>query len=69
MSARKGQRVELVHTSDPNTRLRPGDRGTVVYVDQLGTIHVEWDCGSSHGLVPGHDSWRIIGTGGRRRRS
>lgn len=54
------QRVELIRCSDPFTRLQPGERGTVVLVDSLGTVHVEWDSGSTLGLVPGEDSYRII---------
>lgn len=56
----RGDRVELVRTSDPHTRLRPGDQGTVRRVDDLGTVHVSWDSGSSLGLVPGEDDWRVI---------
>ncbi|RZU51255.1 uncharacterized protein DUF4314 [Krasilnikovia cinnamomea] len=43
-----GQRVALVHTSDPHTDLRPGDTGTVRRHDQqLNTVHIDWDSGSS----------------------
>jgi hypothetical protein len=52
---RHGDRVELVYTSDPATRLQPGDRGTVRSVDGLGTLHVRWDNGSRLGPVPGED--------------
>jgi hypothetical protein len=42
-----GQRVALVHTDDPSTRLRPSDTGTVRRYDQhLNTIHIDWDTGS-----------------------
>lgn len=50
-----GTRVELVRMDDPYTKLRPGDRGTVRDVDDIGTIHVSWDCGSSLGVVDGED--------------
>ena len=43
-----------------NTKLFPGARGTVKCVDDMGTIHVRWDCGSSLGVVYGEDSCRII---------
>ena len=47
-----GSRVELTKMSDPyNTVLVPGVRGTVIGVDDIGTIHVNWDCGSSLGIV------------------
>lgn len=52
----KGTRVELVSMNDPyNQRLKPGDQGTVMSVDDIGTIHVDWDCGSGLGIVYGED--------------
>ena len=54
-------RVELVNMDDPfNTKLVPGCRGTVRFVDDMGTIHVRWDCGSSLGVAYGEDSCKII---------
>ena len=50
-----GDRVQLVSTTDPYTSLKPGDKGTVRHIDDLGTIHINWDCGSSLGMVPGED--------------
>lgn len=59
-----GARVELTHMDDPyNTKLVPGCKGTVLYVDDIGTIHVKWDCGSSLGIVYGEDSCRVIKEG------
>ena len=56
-----GARVELVEMNDHyNTKLVPGCKGTVRYVDDIGTIHVSWDCGSSLGVVYGEDSCRVI---------
>ena len=57
----KGKRIELIYTSDPYTDLKPGDRGTVDFVDDMGTIHVNWDNGSTLGLVPGEDQYRFVG--------
>lgn len=53
-------RVRLVHTDDPYTHLKPGDEGIVKFVDDAGTIHINWDCGSGLGLVPGHDLFETI---------
>lgn len=50
-----GTRVELVHMDDPYTSLTTGDKGTVRSVDDMGTIHISWDCGSSLGAVYGVD--------------
>lgn len=56
-----GARVELVHMNDPyNTKLIPGSKGTVTSVDDMGTIHVRWDCGSSLGVAYGEDSCKVI---------
>lgn len=56
-----GCRVELTRMGDPfNTRLVPGEKGTVMHVDDIGTIHIRWDCGSSLGVVYGEDSCRRI---------
>ena len=42
-----GQRIALVHTTDPHTDLRPGDTGTVRSHDQHhSTVHIDWDTGS-----------------------
>lgn len=56
-----GCRVELVQMNDPwSTKLNPGCRGTVIAVDDIGTIHVNWDCGSSLGVVYGEDVCRKV---------
>ncbi|WP_408632107.1 DUF4314 domain-containing protein [Mobilisporobacter senegalensis] len=55
-----GTRVILVQINDPYTKLQPGDKGTVLGVDDIGTIHVNWDCGSSLGVVYGEDSCKKI---------
>jgi hypothetical protein len=49
-----GDRVELVATTDPYTRLRPGDRGTVTSVTDHPepTIDVQWDDGSTLAILP-----------------
>lgn len=50
-----GTTVELVHMDDPYTSLTAGDKGTVRHVDDMGTVHISWDCGSSLGAVYGED--------------
>ncbi len=53
-----GARVMLLRMNDPYTKLRQGDRGTVICVDDIGTIHVAWDCGSTLGVAFGEDECR-----------
>ena len=53
----KGCRVRLNHMNDTyRPDLKEGALGTVLHVDDIGTIHVSWDCGSSLGVVLGEDS-------------
>lgn len=55
-----GARVELVRMDDPYSKLKPGDRGTVDFIDDIGTIFCRWDCGSSLGVVYGADMIRKL---------
>ena len=56
----KGCRVELVYMNDfqaPPT----GTKGTVIGVDDIGSIMVRWDNGSGLSVAYGEDSCRRIG--------
>ena len=55
-----GCRVELVAMNDPYARLKPGDQGTVAAVDDIGTVHIDWDNGSGLGAAYGADVIRRI---------
>lgn len=55
-----GTRIELVSMSDPFTKLTPGEQGTVQFIDDIGTIFVNWDCGSGLGVAYGEDTIRRI---------
>lgn len=54
-----GTRVELVKMDDPQAP-PVGTKGTVISVDDVGTIHVAWDCGGSLGIAYGEDICRVI---------
>ena len=56
----KGARVELLSMDDPYTKLCPGDQGAVIAVDDIGTVHIAWDSGSSLGAAYGVDRIRRI---------
>lgn len=54
-----GIRIELVEMRD--IQAPPvGTKGIVRLVDDIGTVHVNWDNGSTLGLVPGEDKWKIV---------
>ena len=55
----KGTRVELIQMEDPQAP-PTGTRGTVISVDDIGTIHVKWDNGSTLGVVLGEDQCRVL---------
>lgn len=49
-----GTRVRLVHMNDPQAPA-DGAEGTVTAVDDMGTVHVLWDNGSTLGAIYGED--------------
>ena len=55
----EGTRIRLIYMEDARA-LRPGSEGTVRLVDDAGTIHVNWDSGSSLGIIPDVDNFEII---------
>jgi hypothetical protein len=55
-----GKKIELVSCKDPYTKLNPGDIGVIDYIDHSGTIFVNWENGSSLGLIPGIDRWKYL---------
>ena len=63
----KGSRVELIRMNDPYCRdPKPGMLGTVMHVDDIGTIHVAWDCGSTLGVVYGEDACVVVDSEGEK---
>lgn len=55
-----GTRIELISMEDPYAPVPAGTRGTVKFVDDMGTIFPEWDNGRTLGIVPGEDSFRKL---------
>lgn len=54
-----GTRVELILMDDPQAP-PVGTKGTVIGVDAVGTVHVNWDNGCGLGLAYGADEFRVI---------
>ena len=59
----QGCRVELVRMDDPYRKMPPGLKGVVTGVDDSGSIHVNWQNGSSLAVVFGEDECRKIEDG------
>ena len=55
----EGTKVRLINMDDIQAPPK-GTIGEVIYIDDLGTIHVNWENGSSLGLVPREDDWEIV---------
>lgn len=50
----KGTRVRLISMNDPQSPPL-GTEGDVIMTDDIGTVHVAWDTGSTLGAVYGVD--------------
>lgn len=57
----EGTKIELIKMYDLTNPIEEGSKGVVDFVDDIGTIHVSWETGSSLGLVVGTDEFKIIG--------
>ena len=55
-----GTRIELINMKDPYAPVSAGTRGTVKFVDSMGTIFPEWDNGRTLGIVHNEDSFRKL---------
>ena len=55
-----GTRIELLSAMDDKHGVKKGTKGTVMLVDDIGTIHMEWDNGSKLGLIPEEDNFKVL---------
>ena len=56
----KGTKIKLTADIDDIQPIQAGMIGTVLYVDDIGTIHMSWANGRSLGIIPGIDSFEIV---------
>ena len=54
-----GTRIILDFMGEDPRPIPPGTKGTVRIVDDMGTVHCDFDNGRRLGLIPGEDSFRI----------
>jgi len=64
-----GDRIKLVSTDNPYTRLKPGDSGVVWDIttfelsnQEIKQIWIHWDNGNRLALIEGKDEWEVIGS-------
>ena len=56
-----GIKIRLINMNDIQA-VPSGTVGTVRCVDDIGTIHMEWESGSSLGLIYGVDKFEVVKT-------
>lgn len=55
----EGTEIELINMNDQYA-VPVGTHGVVKFVDDIGTIFVNWDNGSTLGLIYGEDEFKIV---------
>ena len=55
-----GTRIMLLSMGQDIHRVSDNTRGTVMVVDDIGTLHCRFDNGRSLGLIPSEDSFRKL---------
>ena len=55
-----GTRIELLSMNGAFAPVPSGTRGTVSFVDDIGTIHPVWDNGRTLGVIVGENSFRKL---------
>ena len=55
-----GTKVKLIKMYDFYNDLATGEEGIITSVDDLGTLHIKWENGSTLGLVVGVDEFEVI---------
>ena len=55
-----GTRIMLLSMGQDIHRVSDNTRGTVMAVDDIGTLHCRFDNGRSLGVIPGEDSFRKL---------
>ena len=54
-----GKRIRCIQMNDEHP-VESGTEGTISCVDDMGTIHVNWDNGRTIGLVQNEDQYELL---------
>lgn len=55
-----GTKIQLISMRDEKYPVLPGTVGEVTHIDDMGSIHMKWQNGSSLALIPEVDSFRVV---------
>ena len=56
-----GTKIQLISMRDEKYPVLPGTVGEVTHIDDMGTIHMKWENGSSLAIIPEVDSFKVVG--------
>ena len=56
----KGTRILLLHMGDDPRPVEDDMRGTVMFVDDMSTVHCKFDNGRTLGVIPDVDEFHIV---------
>ena len=57
----KGTKLQMITMGNEKYPVPPGTVGEVTYIDDIGSIHMKWENGSSLAIIPKVDSFRVAG--------
>ena len=55
-----GTKIQLISMRDEKYPILPGTIGEVTHIDDMGSIHMKWQNGSSLALIPEVDSFKVL---------
>ena len=56
-----GTKIQLISMRDEKYPVLPGTMGEVTHIDDMGSIHMKWENGSSLAIIPEVDSFKVVG--------
>ncbi len=56
-----GTKIQLISMRDEKYTILPGTIGVVTHIDDMGSVHLKWQNGSSLALIPEVDSFKVLG--------
>nr|DAZ60242.1 MAG TPA: protein of unknown function (DUF4314) [Caudoviricetes sp.] len=55
-----GTKIRLISMRNEKYPILPGTIGEVTHIDDLGSIHMKWQNGSSLAIIPEVDSFKVL---------
>ena len=55
-----GTKIRLISMRNEKYPILPGTIGEVTHIDDMGSIHMKWQNGSSLALIPKVDSFKVL---------